>query len=230
MLEQTLLDKLLCPQCASGDWTLDATEIDSLHYADRSRDEVKSGGIVCRNGHSYPISDYVLSLESCFPHELKSEASYWNSYYTWHLTHGSGGEGLHDLKEGYAPFRTSGVEEPFPFADVIDRYDAHYKVAEHPLLRAGRTLLDVGVGLGWTTIQFARAGYEVTAFDPGLPVVQRAKQWAIKQGLFIEYLCAAIGYIQFRPGSFDSVTAFHSLHHVPDLHAGLDDIARWLKP
>ena len=44
-------------------------------------------------------------------------------------------------------FLAQGVRETFPFADTIDRYDVHYAVAEHPLLRAGRTLLDIGVGL-----------------------------------------------------------------------------------
>ena len=90
-------------------------------------------------------------------------------------------------------------------------------MAEHPLLRAGHTLLDIGVGLGWTSIHFARAGYAVTAFDPSLGPLQAAKAYAIEQGLQIEYLCAAMGYVDFRAAAFDNVAAFHSLHHVPDL-------------
>src|SRR5438034_137296 len=56
-----------------------------------------------------------------------------------------------------APYLTLGVPEPFPAADTIDRYDIHYQIAEHPLVRRGHTLLDMGVGLGWTSLTFVRA-------------------------------------------------------------------------
>jgi len=50
------------------------------------------------------------------------------------------------------------------------------------------------------------------------------------QGVFIEYLCAALGHIAFRPASFDTVTAFHSLHHVPNLEGALRAVQTWLRP
>ena len=184
--------------------------------------------MTCACGRQYPIREYVLSFAALFPADLQREAAFWDRFYLWNLAQGA--VGFHDLRRGFAPFLARGVREAFPFADTIDRYDVHYEVAEHPLLRAGHTLLDIGVGLGWTSIHFARAGYAVTAFDPSLGPLQAAKAYAIQEGLAIEYLCAAMGYVDFQPGCFDNVAAFHSLHHVPDLEAGLLAVRRWLRP
>jgi 2-polyprenyl-3-methyl-5-hydroxy-6-metoxy-1,4-benzoquinol methylase/uncharacterized protein YbaR (Trm112 family) len=227
-LDRAVLDYLRCPRCRSGEWTLEAAEVQTLTYNDGAREEVRTGSLTCAAGHAFPIERFVLSLESTFPADLRQEANYWTGYYLWNLNYA--GKGLHDLKQGFAPFAANGVPEPFPFADTVDRYDVHYWVAEHPLLRAGKTLLDMGVGLGWTSIHFARSGYSVTAFDPSLGTIQAAKAYAISQGLFIEYLCAAVGYVQFRDDSFDNITAFHSLHHVPDLEYRVEDLRRWLRP
>jgi len=218
----------LCPACGAGDWTLSATERETIPYTDGPREEVREGAITCACGQEYPIRRGVLSFAGRFPPDLQREAAYWDQFYLWNLQHGA--VGFHDLRRGFAPFLAQGVTEAFPDADTVDRYDVHYQVAEHPLLRAGHTLLDVGVGLGWTSIHFARAGYAVTAFDPSLGPVQAAKAYAIREGIFIEYLCAAMGYVQFAPAAFDNVAAFHSLHHVPNLAAALEDVRRWLRP
>ena len=87
----------------------------------------------------------------------------------------------------------------------------------HPLVRAGHTLLDMGVGLGWTTLTFARAGYAVTAFEPSAGPVRAAKRYAIGQGLFLEYLCAPLCHIAFRPARFAAVPALHTLPPRPAL-------------
>jgi 2-polyprenyl-3-methyl-5-hydroxy-6-metoxy-1,4-benzoquinol methylase/uncharacterized protein YbaR (Trm112 family) len=222
------LDILCCPACGQQAWTLEVAQSETIADREGPRDEVRTGEVTCACGRQYPVREYVLSLAGLFPADLQREAAFWDRFYLWNLEHGAAG--FHDLRRGFAPFMAQGVTEAFPHADTIDRYDVHYQVAEHPLLRAGQTLLDIGVGLGWTSIHFARSGYQVTAFDPSLGPVQAAKAYAIQEGLPIEYLCAAMGYIQFQPGSFDNVTAFHSLHHVPDLEAGLRDVRRWLRP
>ena len=217
-----------CPVCGGRDWTLDAQETVTLAYHDGPREEVRTGSVQCACGQQYPIHAYVLSFAGRFGAELAGEAAFWERYYLWTLAQGS--EGLLDLAQGFAPFLTQGVAAAFPAADTIHRYAVHHMVAEHPLLRAGSTLLDIGVGLGWSAIHFARAGYRVTAFDPSLGPLQAAKAYAITQGIAIEYLCAALGCVDFAPASFDNVTAFHALHHVPDLDAGLAAVQSWLRP
>ena len=217
-----------CPTCGGGDWTLDAQETVTLTYTDGPREEVRTGFVRCACGQQYPVQAYVLSFAGLFGPELAHEAAFWDRYYLWNLAHGA--VGFHDLTQGFAPFLAQGVTAAFPQADTIHRYAVHHQVAEHPLLRAGTTLLDIGVGLGWTALYFARAGYRVTAFDPSLGPLQAAKAYAMEQGIFIEYLCAAVGCLDFAPASFDNVTAFHSLHHVPDPAAGLAALGRWLRP
>jgi 2-polyprenyl-3-methyl-5-hydroxy-6-metoxy-1,4-benzoquinol methylase/uncharacterized protein YbaR (Trm112 family) len=227
-VNRTLLESILCPICGRGEWTLYANEEVMVNYETGPREEVCMGEIVCPGGHHYPIRDFVLSFESLFPPDLKQEAAFWDRFYIWNIEQGA--VGFHDLRRGFAPFMAQGVREAFPFADSVDRYDVHYQVAEHPLLRSGHTLLDIGVGLGWTSLHFARNGYVVTAFDPSFNPVRAAKAYAIEQGIFIEYICAAVGYIHFHTASFDNVAAFHSLHHVPDLRAGLGSVRKWLRP
>jgi SAM-dependent methyltransferase/uncharacterized protein YbaR (Trm112 family) len=227
-LDKRLLDTILCPECGSALELADAT-VETVHYAEGEREEVKSGAAVCAScGRRYPIKEFVLSFAELFPPVLKQEAAYWNGYYLWLVEQGS--LGFHDLRLGLAPYITLGVPEPFPAADKIDRYSVHHELAEHPLLRKGHTLLDIGVGLGWTSLYFARAGYAVTAFEPSLGPVTAAKRYSMEQGVFVEYICAAMGSIRFRPCSFDNVTAFHSLHHVPDLEAELYKVREWLCP
>jgi SAM-dependent methyltransferase/uncharacterized protein YbaR (Trm112 family) len=226
-MDRRLLDIILCPACSAPLDLADDTTT-TITYASGPREEIESGIVACPHGHTYPILDCVLSFESLYPSDLQKEAAYWDRYYTWLIEQGS--YGFHDLRLGLAPYITLGVPEPFPAAAEIDRYDIHHRVADHPLLRKGRTLLDIGVGLGWTSLYFARAGYEVTAFEPSPGPVRAAKRYAIEQGVFIEYICAALGTIAFRPASFDNVTAFHSLHHDPDLETNLRAVRDWLRP
>lgn len=225
-MDRGLLEVLVCPAC-EGTLTLAEATLVSVPYADGAREEVERGTVACACGQQYPVDGFVLSLAGLFPPLLQQEAAFWDRYYLWLLEQGS--YGFHDLRRGLAPYITQGVPEPFPAAETIDRYDVHFQVAAHPLLRQGRTLLDIGVGLGWTSLTFARAGYAVTAFEPSLGPVQAAKRYAMEQGIFIEYLCAALGHVAFRPASFDNVAAFHSLHHVPDLETALRAVSTWLR-
>ncbi|MEO8288056.1 MAG: methyltransferase domain-containing protein [Chloroflexota bacterium] len=227
-MDRKLLDYILCPVCGEGNWMLHAAQYETVPYHDGAREEVRVGELACGCGRRYPIEEFVLSFAELFSPDLAREAAFWDRFYIWNLEHGA--VGFHDLRRGFAPFMSQGVREAFPYPDTIERYSVHRHVADHPALRAGDTLLDMGVGLGWTSLHFARSGYKVTAFDPSLRPMQAAKKYAIEQGIFIEYICTAVGYLDFRSASFDNVTAFHSLHHVPDVQAGLTDVQRWLKP
>ncbi|MBF6614259.1 MAG: class I SAM-dependent methyltransferase [Chloroflexi bacterium] len=227
-MERALLDVVLCPVCNGTLSLSDGAEVAAIEYAGGVREEVRHGTVECACGQRYPVERFVLSFASLFDPVLAQEAAYWERYYLWLLEHGS--YGFHDLRLGQAPYITHGVPEPFPAADSLDRYDIHHRIAEDPLVRKGHTLLDIGVGLGWTSLYFARAGYAVTAFEPSRGPVTAAKRYAMEQGIFVEYICSAMGAISFRPCSFDSVTAFHSLHHVPNLEIELHALRSWLCP
>ncbi len=227
-MDRGLLDVILCPVCNGALSLRDGAEVATIGYEDRAREEVRYGTVGCACGQRYPVDDFVLSFASLFDPVLVQEAAYWERYYLWLLEHGS--YGFHDLRLGQAPYITRGVPEPFPAADTLDRYDIHHQIAEDPFVRRGHTLLDIGVGLGWTSLYFARAGYAVTAFEPSLGPITAAKRYAMEQGVFVEYICSAMGAISFRPCSFDTVTAFHSLHHVPNLETELHVLRSWLCP
>ena len=222
-MERSLLERVRCPACGTRRWQLRPDEVATVNYALGSVEEVVSGEVACACGQVYPVRDQILSFARVFPEELQREAAFWDRFYVWNIEHGA--EGFHDLKRGFAPFVAQGVVEPFPFAGTVERYEAHNLVSHHPIFRAGNRLLDLGVGPGWTSLHFAREGYEVTALDPSFGPLAAAKRYAIEQGLQIEYLCAAMGYVDFEPASFDNVTAFHSLHHVPDVRSALSRLA-----
>ncbi|HET9495030.1 MAG TPA: class I SAM-dependent methyltransferase [Chloroflexia bacterium] len=227
-MERSLLERVRCPACGTRRWRIDRPETANVRYASGPVEEIARADVACDCGRVYPVRDYVLSLAQVFREELQREAAFWDRFYVWNIDHGA--DGFHDLKRGFAPYVAQGVAERFPFADTIERYDAHNLVARHPIFRAGKRLLDVGVGPGWTSIHFAREGYEVTAFDPSFGPLVAAKKYAIEQGLHVEYLCAAVGYVDFEDGVFDNVAAFHSLHHVPDVRTALNQMSRWLRP
>jgi 2-polyprenyl-3-methyl-5-hydroxy-6-metoxy-1,4-benzoquinol methylase/uncharacterized protein YbaR (Trm112 family) len=227
-MQASLLERVRCPACGTRRWRIEQAQTVTVNYSTGPVEEIVQSEVVCACGRVYPVRDCVISFAQLFPENLQREAAFWDRFYVWNIEHGA--EGFHDLKRGFAPFVAQGVVEPFPFADTVERYDAHNTVSRHPIFRSGKRLLDLGVGPGWTSIHFAREGYDVTALDPSFGPLVAAKKYAIEQGQHIEYVCAAVGYVDFEPASFDNVTAFHSLHHVPDVRTALIQVSRWLRP
>lgn len=92
----------------------------------------------------------------------------------------------------------------------------------------GRRLLDLGCGNGIPTTKILSQRYRVTGVDCSPVQITNAAR-AIPRGQFI---CADISDLHFPPESFDAVSAFYSIIHVPrDAHATLfQQIARWLRP
>jgi SAM-dependent methyltransferase len=77
-------------------------------------------------------------------------------------------------------------------------------------------LLEVGCGRGELTTALARVGYDVLGIDPAAP------EGHLFRRLRLEDLD--------EPGPYDGVLAGSSLHHIRDLGAALDKIARLLAP
>lgn len=78
-------------------------------------------------------------------------------------------------------------------------------------------VLEVGCGRGELTTALAVAGYDVVGIDPAAPDGERFRR------LKLEDLGA-------EEGPFDAVVAAFALHHVRDLEAALEKIARLLRP
>ncbi len=229
-MKAQMLDILLCPasDCMSADLILEAHEVETIQYNDGPVEEVKEGTILCAScGRKYPVAEYVPDFSQLFPGALKSEADFWNGWYgfMWDKKH----LGFFDHRETVAPFLTSGVGVLDPARlQHQDMPGIHTMIEAHPLMRSAKRLLEIGCGTGWNTLYFARQGHNVVAFDPASRNVQLAKRYAVSQGEYVEYMCAAQGYVAFKPEVFDGVIAFHSLHHIPHLRHELNVVRSWL--
>jgi len=91
------------------------------------------------------------------------------------------------------------------------------------------SLLDLGCGAGIPVAQhMARAGHKVIGIDGSARQIALARR-NVPQGTF---MTADMTTVEFAPGSFDAVTAFYSITHVPrEEHLRLmKKIRGWLKP
>ena len=122
---------------------------------------------------------------------------------------------------------------------VAERYLATKDPQDPPVLSAleevarelppGAALLDLGCGAGVpATLWLAERGFDVTGVDLS------ERQLDLARGLVpgAAFLKADMTELDFGPGTFDAVVAFHSIIHVPreEHPALLQNIQRWLRP
>ncbi len=91
-------------------------------------------------------------------------------------------------------------------------------------------LLDLGCGTGWTSIFYARSGYEVTGQDIAENAIVHAREFAERHG--VEGVTFSASDYEDLEGdaSFDAAVFFDSLHHAEDEFAALRSVYRLLKP
>ncbi len=92
---------------------------------------------------------------------------------------------------------------------------------------AGRTLLDIGCGHGLRLVEFRRLGFAVH----GLDLQPEAVEY-LRTELKVPAECGDVTALPrlYAPASFDVVTAFHLIEHVPDVEQLFADVAALLKP
>jgi ubiquinone/menaquinone biosynthesis C-methylase UbiE len=93
---------------------------------------------------------------------------------------------------------------------------------------SGATLLDLGCGAGVPTTGRLAEHYDVTGVDISPGQIERARRNVPKA----EFVAADITEVEFPPDSFDAVTAFFSIIHVPreEHYVLFQSIVRWLRP
>src|SRR3989442_1636035 len=91
----------------------------------------------------------------------------------------------------------------------------------------GQRLLDVGCGPGLRLITFRRRGFDVRGMDFQPEVVEY-----LRKELGIPAVCTDVHGLAecFPPTSFDLITAFSVLEHVPSVEAALESCFRLLNP
>ena len=94
----------------------------------------------------------------------------------------------------------------------------------------GKKLLDVGAGLGESSVYFALQGAKVTTTDISAKMVQTAKALGRKYGVELEGIVSSAEDLSVPSGEYDIVYAANLIHHVQDRDRLFEQIKRALRP
>jgi len=93
----------------------------------------------------------------------------------------------------------------------------------------GKSILDIGAGLGESSVYFALLGARVTMVDISPEMVALAGRLAEKHGVKINAIVMSAENLPFPDESFDIVYIANTLHHIHDRSHMLQQIRRVLK-
>lgn len=94
----------------------------------------------------------------------------------------------------------------------------------------GKKLLDIGCGLGESSLYFAMKGAKVTALDVSPKMVELTLRNAKLHNLDIEGVVGTGESLNVPDGSFDIVYAANVIHHIQDRGQVYENVSRCLKP
>jgi len=94
----------------------------------------------------------------------------------------------------------------------------------------GKKLLDIGAGLGESSVYFALQGAQVTCTDISPGMVELAQRLALHHGTTIEGIVTPGETIEAADGQFDIVYIANTIHHVSSKEKLFSEIHRVLKP
>lgn len=94
----------------------------------------------------------------------------------------------------------------------------------------GVDLLDIGAGLGESSVYFALKGANVTANDISTVMLSRCVELGRRHGVEILPLLGIDDHFDFGEGRFDVVYGANVLHHISDIGTFLMGVRKALKP
>ncbi|EQB34167.1 class I SAM-dependent methyltransferase [Sphingobium ummariense] len=99
------------------------------------------------------------------------------------------------------------------------------------LPRPPARLLDLGCGGGWTSVFYARAGYEVVGQDIAPDMVDLAEENSRLHGVdhVARFICSDFESLTFQE-EFDAAIFFDALHHAEDELSAIRSAYKALKP
>jgi len=93
----------------------------------------------------------------------------------------------------------------------------------------GASILDVGVGVGWTTVFLAEAGFRPAGVDIAPAIIEIARERARRTGVQAEFVVADMDTMALDR-QFDAALVFDALHHSTRQAVVVDRIANHLLP
>ncbi len=129
--------------------------------------------------------------------------------------------------------RVSTNQETYLLEERIRTYSSRYKhfkkryqrqLRDIKIFKYGGRLLDIGCNIGLFLNEARTAGFDTTGVELNADCAEYARTH-FKLNVYSDYL----HNIAFEAGSFDVVTMYDVLEHIPDLHGILDEIRRILK-
>jgi demethylmenaquinone methyltransferase/2-methoxy-6-polyprenyl-1,4-benzoquinol methylase len=100
------------------------------------------------------------------------------------------------------------------------------RLAAETVVRPGDAVLDACCGTGDLAIAAERAGGRVTGLDFSEQILVRARGKSDS----VEWVLGDVTALPFDDASFDAVTVGFGIRNVPDLEAGLAELARVVRP
>lgn len=94
----------------------------------------------------------------------------------------------------------------------------------------GRTVLEIGCGVGLDSYTMATHGLQVVAVDLTQVAAHTANQRFRNNAMMGSFACADAGHLPFQNNNFDYVYSFGVLHHAADTELTIHEVRRVLRP
>jgi 2-polyprenyl-6-hydroxyphenyl methylase/3-demethylubiquinone-9 3-methyltransferase len=122
-------------------------------------------------------------------------------------------------------------DEESPFRDLLHLNEPRFQFFDAFVGGwAGKRVLDLGCGGGFTAEELARRGAAVVGVDPAAELLDVARNHAEQSSLQVDYRHGTGEQIPADAESFDIVVCVDVLEHVADLPRVLTEVRRVLKP
>lgn len=94
----------------------------------------------------------------------------------------------------------------------------------------GRKILDIGAGLGESSVYFALQGALVTAVDVSPRMIETAVNLGKQYGVEVRGMVSVGEDLRLPPNEFDLVYIANTIHHIQDRASLIEQVHRTLKP
>ena len=96
-------------------------------------------------------------------------------------------------------------------------------------METGKSVLEIGCGIGMDSYQMAKHGLQVTGIDLTDVAIQVVKQRFSREGINGDFQTGDATNLAFEDNTFDYVYSFGVLHHTQDTEKAIDEAYRVLK-